>query len=188
MVRTTRALPHRSRVTAIEGAQRATTRTCRRQTATTRLHVRCTDDIKSWCKRRHANEQLCSITAECTPATAHSVQHEPRELLPTVCDRAAERRIQQRPTVAANVNKSQPPATASDRARTRAAVREEHCQHSGLEAQDQYATSVPPCESRGWLYQRESRIGSWRFPTLIFNLIASPSAHMPPAYNLQAMQ
>jgi dual specificity protein kinase YAK1 len=55
--------------------------------------------------RCHTNHYSCSLATTCASTPAHTVQHEPRELLPAERDGAIERRVQQGSTLAAYSNK-----------------------------------------------------------------------------------
>jgi hypothetical protein len=63
-----------------------------------------------------------SLPTACAATPAHTVQHEPRELLPAICDPAIERRIQQGSAVAAHIHEPEPSPAAANWTRRGAQV------------------------------------------------------------------
>jgi hypothetical protein len=84
----------------------------------------CMSRLTKWCLLAllPADHPTRSHPTACAAAAAHPVQHEPRQLLPAERDGAAERRLQPRDALAADVDQSEPPTDAAHRRRTRAQV------------------------------------------------------------------
>jgi hypothetical protein len=105
--------------------------------------------------RSLANYRVCSIPAARAPTAAHTVQHEqPGQLLPAERDGAIERGIQQRGTITAHGNESEPSSAAASRRWAGAQVSggQKYCRPA---TQDQLAAAVPARQPRGWFHQCE---------------------------------
>lgn len=92
----------------------------------------------------------CSFSATCTPTPSPTIEHEPGDFLPAICDRTPRCSVQQRRAVAAHDQPKSSPVTAN-RARLGAKVPESR-KYGRTRAHNQCATPFSPGGSRWWFY------------------------------------